>query len=56
MNEINKVLDKIFEEEYIDEDYFKYSIENINSDLFIFLLIFLYEKRPFIDDTINHYN
>ena len=55
MNEINKVLDKIFEEEYIDEDYFKYSIENINSDLFIFLLVFLYEKRPFNDDTINHY-
>ena len=55
MNEINKVLDKIFEEEYIDEDYFKYSIENINSDLFIFLLVFLYEKRPFTDDTINHY-
>ena len=55
MNEINKVLDKIFEEDYIDEDYFKYSIENINSDLFIFLLVFLYEKRPFNDDTINHY-
>ena len=55
MNEINKVLDKIFEEEYIDEDYFKYSIENINSDLFIFLLVFLYEKRPFNDVTINHY-
>ena len=56
MNEINKVLDKIFEEEFIDEDYFKYSIENINSDLFIFLLVFLYEKRPFNDDTINHYS
>ena len=56
MNEINKVLDKIFEEDTIDEDYFKYSIENINSDLFIFLLVFLYEKRPFNDDTINHYN
>ena len=55
MNEINKVLDKIFEEEFVDEDYFKYSIENINSDLFIFLLVFLYEKRPFNDDTINHY-
>ena len=55
MNEINKVLDKIFEEDTIDEDYFKYSIENINSDLFIFLLVFLYEKRPFNDDTIDHY-
>ena len=55
MNEVNKVLDKIFEEDYIDEDYFKYSIENINSDLFIFLLVFLYEKRPFTNDTINHY-
>ena len=55
MNEINHTLDKIFEEDFIDEDYFKYSIENINSDLFIFLLVFLYEKRPFNDDTINHY-
>ena len=55
MNEINKVLDKIFEEDTIDEDYFKYSIENINSDLFIFLLVFLYEKRPFNEDTIDHY-
>ena len=55
MNEVNKVLDKIFEEDYIDEDYFKYSIENINSDLFIFLLVFLYEKRTFTNDTINHY-
>ena len=56
MNEINHTLDKIFEEDFIDEDYFKYSIENINSDLFIFLLVFLYEKRPFNDDTINHYS
>ena len=55
MVEINKTLDKIFEEEYIDEDYFKYSIENINSDIFIFLLVFLYEKRPFNDDTIEYY-
>ena len=55
MIEINKTLEKIFEEEYIDEDYFKYTIENINSDLFIFLLVFLYEKRPFNDDTIEHY-
>ena len=55
MMEINQTLDKIFEEDYIDEDYFKYTIENINSDLFIFLLVFLYEKRPFNDETIEHY-
>ena len=54
-SEINQTLNKIFEEEYIDEDYFKYAIENINSDLFIFLLVFLYEKRPFNDDTIEYY-
>ena len=53
--EINKTLEKIFEEDYIDEDYFKYAIENINSDLFIFLLVFLYEKRPFNEDTMEHY-
>ena len=55
MLEIKQTLDKIFEEDYIDEDYFKYAIENINSDLFIFLLVFLYEKRPFNDDTIEYY-
>ena len=55
MIEINKTLEKIFEEDYIDDDYFKYTIENINSDLFIFLLVFLYEKRPFNDDTIEYY-
>ena len=55
INEINKTLDKIFEEDYIDDDYFKYAIENINSDIFIFLLVYLYEKRPFNEDTIEHY-
>ena len=55
VNEINKTLDKIFEEDYIDDDYFKYAIENINSDIFIFLLVYLYEKRPFNEDTIEHY-
>ena len=55
INEINKTLDKIFEEDYIDDDYFKYAIENINSDIFIFLLVYLYEKRPFNEDTIDHY-
>ena len=55
MIEINKTLEKIFEEDYIDDDYFKYTIENINSDLFIFLLVYLYEKRPFNDDTIEYY-
>ena len=55
MMEINQTLDKIFEDDFIDEDYFKYSIENINSDPFIFLLVYLYEKRPFNDDTIEHY-
>jgi Ca2+-binding EF-hand superfamily protein len=55
IHEINKTLDKIFEEDYIDDDYFKYAIENINSDIFIFLLVYLYEKRPFNEDTIEHY-
>ena len=55
MNEIKQTMDKIFEEDYLDEDYFKYAIENINSDLFIFLLVFLYEKRPFNDETMEYY-
>ena len=55
INEINKTLERIFDSDYIDETFFKYSIENINSDIFVFLLIFLYERRPFSNDTLNYY-
>ena len=55
-NEIISTLNKIFEKkEFIDETFFKYSIENINSDVFIFLLIFLYQNKPFTIETILYY-
>jgi len=55
-NEILNTLNKIFDKkEFIDETFFKYSIENINSDTFIFLLIFLYQNKPFTNETIIHY-
>ena len=55
-NEIISTLNKIFEKkEFIDETFFKYSIENINSDVFIFLLIFLYQNKPFTTETIIYY-
>ena len=55
-NEILNTLNKIFDKkEFIDETFFKYSIENINSDTFIFLLIFLYQNKPFTNETNIHY-
>ena len=55
-NEILNTLNKIFDKkEFIDETFFKYSIENINSDTFIFLLIFLYQNKPFTNETIIYY-
>ena len=37
INEINKTLERIFDSDYIDETFFKYSIENINSDILIYI-------------------
>lgn len=54
-NEIQLTLEKIFTTEYLDEESFTRCIENVNSDIFIFFLIFLYEKRPFSNDTLLYY-
>lgn len=49
-----KKLDKIFKgKEKITQDEFKRIIKNDNSDLFLYILIFLLEKRPFNDDTVK---
>lgn len=53
-DELHNTLDTIFQDkEKIDEPEFVSIIENINSDVFLFILIFLYEKRPFNKKTIQ---
>ena len=54
-NEIQSTLEKIFKTEYLDEESFTKCIENVNSDIFVFFLVFLYEKRPFSDETLLYY-
>ena len=54
-NEIQLTLEKIFTTQYLDEESFTQCIENVNSDIFVFFLIFLYEKRPFSNDTLLYY-
>ena len=53
-SELHEKLDKIFKgKEKITQDEFKRIIKNDNSDLFLYILIFLLEKRPFNDDTVK---
>ena len=56
-NILKQIIDFSFQEKnVIDFNDFCYVIENICSDIFIFVLIFLLEKRPFSDDTIFLYS
>ena len=41
--------------EKLNQDDFFYVIDNVNSDIFIFILMFLLEKRPFNNQTIAIY-
>ena len=53
-NELHKTLDMVFEgNKHINQKEFIHIIEHINSDMFLFILIFLLEKRPFNEKTIE---
>ena len=53
-NELFDILNKAFgEKEQFNEREFINVIENVSSDIFIFILMFLLEKRPFSDETIK---
>ena len=53
-NELHKTLDMVFEgNKHINQKEFIHIIEHINSDIFLFILIFLLEKRPFNEKTIE---
>ena len=52
-DELYTTIEKSFNNnETLDEESFLNIIENINSDIFLFILIFLLEKRPFTKNTL----
>lgn len=54
--ELHSLLNKSFKfEKKIDFTTFIYIIENIDSDIFLYLLIFLLEKSPFSHKTLENY-
>ena len=53
--ELHQKLDVIFKNTTtIDEKKFKDIIKNVSSDLFLYILIFLLEKRPFNKETVKN--
>ena len=53
--ELHEKLDNIFEKkESIDLNEFTDVIKNKNSDIFLFILVFLYEHRPFSAETVKN--
>lgn len=54
--EIYEKLEDIFgKEKYLDYKKFKAIIEDKNSDIYVFLLVFLLQNRPFKKQTIEYY-
>jgi len=53
--ELHKRLDTIFgEKKSLNLQEFTSIIQNVNSDIFLFILIFLYEHRPFSAETVKN--
>lgn len=55
-DELYSLLEKCFEKtEILDFDRFISVVENTNSDIFLFILIFLMDKKPFSNTTIKEF-
>jgi Ca2+-binding EF-hand superfamily protein len=53
-NELSTILTNAFgEKEFLELKSFKKVIKERNSDIFLFLLLFIFEKRPFNNDTLS---
>ena len=53
--ELHEKLDTLFKnKQIINFSEFKYIIQNVNSDIFLYILVFLMEKRPFSNETIKN--
>ncbi len=58
-DELTNLLDesfKIFQKEKIDYNEFIYIIENIGSDIYLLILLFLLENKPFNKNVINEFH
>lgn len=57
--ELYDIIEKCFSQnqrDVMDYTSFKYSIENISSDIYLIILLFLHEKKPFTKSSILNYN
>ena len=53
--ELHEKLDTLFKnKQIINFAEFKYITQNINSDIFLYILVFLMERRPFSNETIKN--
>ena len=53
--ELHEKLDNLFKEnQIINFEEFKNIVQNINSDIFLYILVFLMERRPFSNETIKN--
>ena len=53
--ELHEKLDNLFKlKQIINFEEFKFIVQNINSDIFLYILVFLMERRPFSNETIKN--
>ena len=53
--ELHEKLDNLFKlKQIINFEEFKFIVQNINSDIFLYILVFLMERRPFSKETIKN--
>ena len=53
--ELHEKLDNLFKlKQIINFEEFKFIVQNINSDIFLYILVFLMERRPFSNETIQN--
>lgn len=53
-DELHNKLDTVFKsKDHLTEEEFIHAIENVNSDIFLYIYVFLQEKRPFNNETIK---
>lgn len=56
-DELQKLLDTAFgKNDKIDLKTYCHTVENVNSEVFLYIIIFLLEKRPFNKKTLNAYS
>ena len=60
--ELNNLIEKCFYDEinnanvsFMNYSKFKYVVQNVSSEIFLYILVYLLKKRPFSKDTLNLY-